>query len=129
MLEKLAQPGTSSAAPGREYSCDQAEMLLGKELLRLNWTEAELAQRAKSDPEKIRLARKLRQETTVSLRWVAQRLQMGSWTHAANCLYRPEEAASRPPSVRKPKPARKTPAPTARSEDISAVEELPVHCL
>jgi len=32
------------------------------------------------------LARRLRQETIMSLRWIAQRLQMGSWTYVSNLL-------------------------------------------
>jgi hypothetical protein len=30
--------------------------------------------------QKIGLARRLREETTVSIKWIAQRLQMGTWT-------------------------------------------------
>ena len=32
------------------------------------------------------IARRLRQETTMSLKWVAQRLQMGSWSYVSNLL-------------------------------------------
>ena len=32
------------------------------------------------------LARRPRQETTMSLKWIAQRLQMGSWTYVSNLL-------------------------------------------
>jgi hypothetical protein len=32
------------------------------------------------------LARLLRQETTMSLKWVAQRLHVGSWTYVSNLL-------------------------------------------
>jgi hypothetical protein len=31
-------------------------------------------------------ARRLRQETTMSLKWIAQRLHMGSWTYVSNLL-------------------------------------------
>jgi hypothetical protein len=54
----------------------------------LGWTEAELARRAKSDARKIRIARQLRAETSVTLKWIAQQLQMGAWTHLANLLHR-----------------------------------------
>jgi len=33
------------------------------------------------------MARRLRQETTMSLKWIAQRLQMGSWTYVSNLLH------------------------------------------
>jgi len=36
--------------------------------------------------QRVRLARRLRQETTINLKWIAQRLQMGSWTHVSNLL-------------------------------------------
>ena len=42
---------------------------------------------------KVALAKRLRQETTMSLKWIAQRLQMGSWTYVANLL---NAKASRP---------------------------------
>ena len=32
------------------------------------------------------LARRLRQETTMSLKWIAERLHMGSWTYVSNLL-------------------------------------------
>jgi hypothetical protein len=32
------------------------------------------------------LARALRSETTVSLRWIARRLETGSWPHVSNLL-------------------------------------------
>ena len=41
--------------------------------------------RRKRDKDKIWLAQRLRQETT-SLKWIAQQLQMGSWTYVSNLL-------------------------------------------
>jgi hypothetical protein len=35
---------------------------------------------------KVMMARRLRQETTMSLKWIAQRLQMGTWTYVSNLL-------------------------------------------
>jgi hypothetical protein len=32
------------------------------------------------------LARARRSETTMSLKWIARRLEMGSWTHVSNLL-------------------------------------------
>jgi len=34
----------------------------------------------------VRIARRLRQETTMTLAWIAQRLNMGVWTHVSNLL-------------------------------------------
>jgi hypothetical protein len=39
------------------------------------------------DRRKVRIARQLRQETTMTLQWIADRLKMGTWTHVANRLY------------------------------------------
>jgi len=42
--------------------------------------------RRKSDPEKVKIALRLRRESIMTLKWIAQRLQMGSWTNVSNCL-------------------------------------------
>lgn len=55
-------------------------------LKKLGWGKGELAARRKSDPEKVALARDLRCQTTMSLKWIARRLEMGSWTHVSNLL-------------------------------------------
>jgi hypothetical protein len=36
--------------------------------------------------DKIALAQRLRKETTMSLKWIALRLQRGSWTYVSNLL-------------------------------------------
>jgi hypothetical protein len=57
-----------------------------EELAKLGWTEAELGRRRKGDAGKVRIARRLRRETTMTLAWIAARLQMGVWTHVSNLL-------------------------------------------
>ena len=64
----------------------KAERLVREELKKLRWTEADLAERRKGDPGKVRIARRLRQETTMTLAWIARRLHMGVWTHVSNLL-------------------------------------------
>ena len=64
----------------------KAERLVREELATLGWDEGELARRRKGDPEKVRIARRLRQETTMTLAWIAQRLGMGVWTYVSNLL-------------------------------------------
>jgi hypothetical protein len=49
-------------------------------LAALGSTETELSAHAKGNPSKVKLARQLQAETTMTLRWIANRLQMGSWT-------------------------------------------------
>ena len=56
-------------------------------LLALGWTEMGLSSRRKGDKGKVKLARRLRAETTMTLRWIAGRLRMGSWTHVSNLLH------------------------------------------
>ena len=60
--------------------------MVSAELKKLNWAENELWEWRKGDPGKIRLARELREETTMSLKWIATRLKMGSWTYVSNLL-------------------------------------------
>jgi len=57
-----------------------------EELKKLRWQETELAQRRKGDPGKVRIARRLRQETTMTLARIARRLHMGMWTPVSNLL-------------------------------------------
>ena len=47
------------------------------QLQQLGWTEADLAARSKSDPRKLAMAR-LRAETTLSLKQIAERLSLGT---------------------------------------------------
>jgi hypothetical protein len=66
----------------------KAELLVSSELRRRNWSEADLERRRKGDKGKVEIAERLRKETTMTLKWIATRLQMGAWTHVANCLAR-----------------------------------------
>ena len=61
--------------------------LCSQELKRLGWTKGELERRRKGDAAKVALARRLREETAVSLKWIAENLHMGTWTHVSNRLY------------------------------------------
>ncbi len=45
---------------------------------RLGWTESDLACRLKNDPGKLGLAARVRKETPLPIKWIAQRLQMGT---------------------------------------------------
>jgi len=65
---------------------EKAERLVREELARRRWLEKELGQKPKTDRQKARIARRLRQETTMTLAWIAQRLQMGSVNTLKNTL-------------------------------------------
>ena len=61
--------------------------MVRERLKRLGWNEADLEARAKGDRQKLKLAVRLRKETTVTAQWIAQRLHLGTWTHLNHLLY------------------------------------------
>ena len=71
----------------RESAEAKADRIVREELKRRDWSEAELAQRRKGDPAKLELAARLRRETTLTIRQIAQRLHMGDWKSLNNKLY------------------------------------------
>lgn len=71
----------------QESSEAGAERIVAEEMARRRWTEPTLNQRRKGDAEKVKIAVRLRRETTVTLAWIAERLQMGTKTHLAHLLY------------------------------------------
>jgi len=72
-------------------ACVKTEWQMGRGLERLGWDEVQLRARPKGHRSKVRLARRLRQETTMSLKWIAERLQMGTWTYVSNLLNAPPQ--------------------------------------
>ena len=66
----------------------EAERILREELNRRRWQEAGLMKRAKGDPGKVQIAARLRAETTVTVKWIAARLAMGTASYVNNRLYR-----------------------------------------
>ena len=56
----------------------KAERLVGQELKRLGWKEADLAARRKNDPLKLAIAARLRKETTLTLKAIAARVHLGT---------------------------------------------------
>lgn len=65
----------------------KAGRIVREVLAKAGWTEDELGRRPKGDPVKVAAAARLRQETTVTLKWISARLQMGAWTHLNKRLY------------------------------------------
>jgi hypothetical protein len=88
LLDRL--PGSVSehhhARERKQTDEQKAEAVISARLKRLGWGKRELSVRLKSDPDKVALARELRSQTTMSLKWIADRLEMGSWTHVSNLL-------------------------------------------
>ena len=56
----------------------QAERLVVAGLKRIGWRKADLKKRRKGEPKKVELAWQLRSQTTMSLAWIAERLNMGT---------------------------------------------------
>ena len=78
-------------AQRQETGLQKAERMVREEIERLGWDEDQLRAHRKGHRAKVLLARRLRQETTMSLKWIAQRLQMGTWTYVSNLLNEPPE--------------------------------------
>ena len=57
-----------------------------EELDRLGWDESELKRQRKGERSKVRIAHRLRAETTMTLAWIEERLRMGSASMVAHCL-------------------------------------------
>ncbi len=89
MLERMeGQLGESHAGELKRESAEaRAERIIGEELKRQGWSEAQLRQRRKSDPMKLALAARLRRETILTVGWIAQRLEMGTRKSAASKLH------------------------------------------
>jgi len=71
----------------RETEEHKARRIIKEELARLQWTVRDLQTTLKGDRRKIRIAKRLRAETTMTLKWIAAQLHMGTWTHVANRIY------------------------------------------
>jgi REP element-mobilizing transposase RayT len=76
----------------RETAEAKAQRIIREELRDRRWTEEDLEERAKSDPEKLALAARLRRETTLTIPAIAARLHLGSWKSCAAKLHRWKKA-------------------------------------
>ena len=78
---------------------ERAQRIVVEGLKQAGWDETALRTQRKGHPIKVRLARRLRKQSTVTLKWIAQRLCMGTWAHLANLL-RPSATAKSTSSVK-----------------------------
>jgi REP element-mobilizing transposase RayT len=62
----------------RETAQAKAERIIAEELQRVGWQEDDLALRPKSDPTKLRIATRVRNETTLSIKEIAARIHLGT---------------------------------------------------
>ena len=72
----------------RQSALAKAQRIAQEEQDALGWAAPDLQGRRKSDPQKVRIASRLRPETTMTLEWIADRLCMGAATHVASLLQR-----------------------------------------
>ena len=82
----------------RDSDIGLAEKLVKKLLKDRGWKEADLIKRRKGDPEKIALARVLKEKSVMTNQWIASRLKMGTRQHLAFLLCR--DARSRNAKIR-----------------------------
>ena len=89
LLEQMhGRLGEQHDGPEKMESAEEkAEGIIAQEFKRLRWKQGELERRPKGDSKKVRIAARLRKETTVTLKWIAQRLHMGTWTNLNHHLY------------------------------------------
>jgi hypothetical protein len=72
----------------RQSAESKAQRIIAEQLKQMDWTEAEMERRHKGDPGKLALAAKLRRETTLPMKWITQRLKMGTWKSASVQIYK-----------------------------------------
>jgi len=95
MLERASEVvGNGDIHSRREVkeSMDQrAQRIVAEELKEAGWSAGQLKFERKGHPVKVKIARRLRKETTKTLRSIAEELHMGAWTHVSHLLYRLNE--------------------------------------
>jgi len=70
-----------------ETEAAEAERIIAAEWKRRKWKAAELQARPKGDAAKVALAARLRAETTMTVGWIAERLEMGTRGYLNHLLY------------------------------------------
>jgi hypothetical protein len=90
MLERMdGKLGENHSGQLRRESAEQrANRIIAEELARRGWTESDLATRRRSDPGKVAIAVRLRNESILPIRWIAARVQIGTAKGAKSVLHR-----------------------------------------
>ena len=86
MSERMG--GEHYGAERQETMTERAERMVREEMRRRHWEEADLGRLAKGDAGKLAVAVRLRAETMVTVKWIAERLQMGAPGYVHLLLYR-----------------------------------------
>lgn len=82
------------AVERRETMEKRARRLVDEELTRRKRTRQDLKTMKKGDPLKIRIAARLHRETPMTLRWIAEELEMGTWRYVSFLLYQERKISS-----------------------------------
>jgi hypothetical protein len=103
LLEELEQLDGESVGGGlrQEAAANKADRIVAAELKRLRWKEQDLMRRRKSDPDKLRIAARLRRETILSLPSIARRVGLGSSKSANAKLHAWMQTNGKPDGVTK----------------------------
>ena len=72
----------------------KALRIIRNEMKLLGWTTIVLQPRRKGDPNKVALARRLRKETAVTLKWIGETPSMGTSNYLKNRLYHCQKAVA-----------------------------------
>ena len=71
----------------RESAEAKAKRIIAEALNAAGLQKKDLDALRKGDVEKVKIALRLRQETTMTLSWIAETLKMGTKTHLSHLLY------------------------------------------
>jgi hypothetical protein len=90
LVDRLGKPASENHRAKERVETDKqrAERIVRAGLTKLGWRDENLRLHRKSHPHKVALAKALRAQTAVSLKWIARRLDMGTWSHVSNLLSR-----------------------------------------
>jgi putative transposase len=93
LAQMTEQMGAEHYGAERQETAEaEAEVIIVAELKRHRWREEDLSRRAKGDRVKVALAKRLREETVMTVKWIAERLQMGAPGYVNHLLYRQRKA-------------------------------------
>ena len=96
LAQMKEQMGAEHYGEERQETAEaQAEEMIAEELRRCRWQEGDLGRRAKGDTVKVALAARLRAETVMTVKWIAERLQMGTPGYVNYLLYRWRKTADK----------------------------------
>ena len=88
----------------RETAEQRANRIIAEELAGRGWQESEWAIRRRSDPGKLAIAARLRSETTLPIKWIAARAQIGTAKGAKSVLHHLAPSQDQCETARAPEP-------------------------